>query len=60
MKTIILALALSLGVTSAIAEVEKKRVCIMQKDAKTNKEKQVCKDVKQHKKLEGTKVPDKI
>jgi hypothetical protein len=58
MKTIVLALALSLGATSVMAEVEKKRVCIMQKDPKTNKEKEVCKDVKQHKKLEGTKVPN--
>jgi hypothetical protein len=58
MKTIILALALSLNVTFVMAEVEKKRVCIMQKDPKTNKEKEVCKYVKQHKKLEGTKVPN--
>lgn len=41
------------------AEAEKKKVCVMQKDPKTNKEKEVCKDVKQHKKLEGTKVPEK-
>jgi hypothetical protein len=59
MKTVLLAIVLALGVTSAIAEVEKKKVCVMQKDPKTNKEKEVCKDVKQHKKLEGTKVPDK-
>jgi hypothetical protein len=43
----------------AHAEAEKKKVCVMQKDPKTNKEKEVCKDVKQHKKLEGTKVPEK-
>jgi hypothetical protein len=59
MKTVLLALALALGFTSAIAEPEKKKVCVMQKDPKTNKEKEVCKDVKQHKKLEGTKVPEK-
>jgi hypothetical protein len=59
MKTVLLALVLAFGVTSAIAEVEKKKVCVMQKDPKTNKEKEVCKDVKQHKKLEGTKVPEK-
>lgn len=59
MKTILLALALTFGVTSAMAEAEKKKVCVMQKDPKTNKEKEVCKDVKQHKKLEGTKVPEK-
>lgn len=44
---------------NAYAEAEKKKVCVMQKDPKTNKEKEVCKDVKQHKKLEGTKVPEK-
>lgn len=38
---------------------ETKRVCVMQKDAKTGKEKEVCKNVKIHKKYEGTKVPDK-
>lgn len=41
------------------AEPETKRVCVMQKDAKTGKEKEVCKTVKIHKKLEGTKVPEK-
>lgn len=38
---------------------ETKRVCIMQKDSKTQKEKEVCKVVKVHRKLEGTKVPEK-
>lgn len=38
---------------------ETKKVCVDQTDAKTKKVKQVCKDVKVHKKLEGTKVPDK-
>jgi hypothetical protein len=38
---------------------ETKKVCVEQTDAKTKKPKQVCKDVKVHKKLEGTKVPDK-
>ncbi len=38
---------------------ETKRVCTEQIDAKTKKPKQVCKEVKIHKKLEGTKVPDK-
>ena len=31
----------------------------MQKDAKTGKEKEVCKTIKVHKKLDGTKVPEK-
>ena len=41
------------------APVQTKKVCVEQKDAKTGKMKEVCKDVKQHKKLEGTKVPEK-
>jgi len=43
---------------NAIA-AETKKVCVEQKDAKTGKMKEVCKDVVQHKKLEGTKVPEK-
>ena len=39
------------------AETEK--VCIDVKDAKTGKVKQECKLMKKHKKLEGTKVPEK-
>ena len=38
---------------------ETKKVCVTQKDQKTGKEKEVCKNVKVHKKLEGTKVPEK-
>lgn len=38
---------------------ETKRVCVEQTDAKTKKPKEVCREVKVHKKLEGTKVPDK-
>lgn len=37
---------------------EIKKVCRMEKD-KTGKEKEVCREVKVHKKLEGTKVPPK-
>ena len=43
----------------AFAETETKKVCVDQKDAKTGKTKEVCKEVKQHKKLDGTKIPDK-
>jgi hypothetical protein len=38
---------------------ETKKACVMQKDQKTGKEKEVCKEIKVHKKLEGTKVPEK-
>lgn len=58
MNKIILALVLSMFGASVFA-AEAKKVCIEQTDAKTKKAKQVCKEVKVHKKLEGTKVPDK-
>jgi len=38
---------------------ETKKSCVMQKDQKTGKEKEVCKEIKVHKKLDGTKVPEK-
>jgi hypothetical protein len=57
MKSIIIALALTFSMP-VLAEAETKRVCIEQKDAKTGKMKEVCKNVKVHKKLEGTKVPE--
>lgn len=56
MKTILAAL-LALTVSLSLAQ-EIKKVCNVQKDAK-GKEVKVCKDVKIHKKLEGTKVPTK-
>ena len=68
MKTLILSLALLFGVTtSGYAGAEKTKVCVDVKDKagkvvndpKTNKPKQSCKEMKVHKKLEGTKVPEK-
>jgi hypothetical protein len=57
---ITLALVLSLLAPAAVfAAAETKRVCVEQVDAKTKKPKEVCKQVKVHKKLEGTKVPEK-
>jgi hypothetical protein len=38
---------------------EEKKVCVKEYDNKTKKEKEVCKTIKVHKKLEGTKIPDK-
>jgi hypothetical protein len=56
----ILAMMIGLFATTAVyAEAETKKVCVKQKDAKTGKDKEVCKTVKVHKKLEGTKIPDK-
>jgi hypothetical protein len=71
MKNIIfvagLALALAMPVQAANTEAPKtKRVCVDVKDKagqpvknKDGSTKQNCRDVKQHKKHEGTKVPDK-
>lgn len=41
-----------------IHAAETKKVCHAEKD-KTGKEKQVCREVRVHKKLDGTKVPPK-
>lgn len=68
MKKLILALSLVLGsqlVIASEAAKETKRICVdVMKDGKPVKDakgnvKQNCKEVKQHKKLEGTKVPEK-
>ena len=58
MKKILFASLMALSMLSygvAQAEPETKKACV--KDAKTGKE--VCKTIKVHKKLEGTKVPEK-
>jgi hypothetical protein len=69
MKSLLIALALALGSQFVHAEEPKKetkRVCVdvkkdgkEVKDPKTGKTKQTCKEVKQHKKLEGHEVPVK-
>lgn len=45
--------------TNAAFAAEEKKVCVKEYDNKTKKEKEVCKTIKVHKKLEGTKIPDK-
>lgn len=55
MKKVIALLTLSLLANFALADGQTKKVC--KEDAKTKK--QVCKEVKIHKKLDGTKVPPK-
>jgi hypothetical protein len=57
MKSLIIALALTFTLP-AFAAPETKRACITTKDAKTGKDKEVCKNVKVHKKLDGTPVPE--
>jgi hypothetical protein len=54
MKTLLTIIAVVFA-TSTVAAGETKRVC--RTDPKTNKE--VCKNIKVHKKVEGTKVPEK-
>jgi hypothetical protein len=44
--------------TAVYAEAETKKACVKQMDPKTKKEKEVCKTIKVHKKLEGTAIPD--
>lgn len=70
MEKILLVLALAISSELGVASEpprETKRICVDVKDkegkpvvdAKTGKVKQNCKEVKQHKKLEGTDVPVK-
>jgi hypothetical protein len=56
----LLALMVGLFATTAVyAEAETKKACVKQTDPKTKKEKEVCKTIKVHKKLEGTEIPPK-
>ena len=57
MKQLLIVLALVLAVP-AFAGGEQKKVCETKVDPKTKKEKEVCKTIKVHKKVEGEKVPD--
>jgi len=53
-----LTVLLSVVLVFQIHAAETKKICNAQKDRK-GKEVQVCRDVKVHKKLDGTKVPPK-
>jgi hypothetical protein len=66
MKSLLLALIVSIASLTAFAEAETKKVCHDKTDAKGNVVKkadgsavQNCKNVKIHKKLEGTDIPVK-
>jgi hypothetical protein len=66
MKSLFIALIVSIASLSVFAEAEVKKVCHDKTDAKGNVVKkadgsavQACKDVKVHKKLEGTDIPVK-
>lgn len=56
MKKLLAVLLVALAPVAFAAET--KKVCVKEMDAKTKKEKEVCKTVKVHKKLEGTKIED--
>ena len=55
----LLALAVATMMSFGVMAAEKEKVCIDVKDAKTGKVTQQCKEIKKHKKLEGTEVPKK-
>jgi hypothetical protein len=66
MKSLIVSIIVSIASLSAFAEAETKRVCHDKTDTKGNVVKkadgsvvQNCKNVKVHKKLEGTDIPAK-
>lgn len=64
MKKVLVALLLVIGIAAVswnnpAFATETKRVCVEQVDQKTKATKQVCREVKLHKKLEGTPVPPK-
>lgn len=55
MKKLIIALTVAALTGTVYAETETKKVCVTQKDQKTGKDKEVCKTIKIHKKLEPAK-----
>ena len=56
--TLLIAVAFTNVVVAADlpSKPETKKACVTQKDAKTGKEKEVCKTIKVHKKHEGTTI----
>jgi len=59
MKYILAALIALFATSYVAAEPETKRVCEVQKDSQ-GKEKEVCKTIKVHKKLEGAQKPSEV
>jgi hypothetical protein len=54
--TLLLTAVFAMPILAAEEAPKTKKACVMQKDAKTGKEKEVCKTIKVHKKHEGTAV----
>lgn len=64
MKNLFYSLFLTAGllltnISFAESQAQTKRVCVEQTDPKTGKLKEVCRTITVHKKLDGTKVPEK-
>jgi hypothetical protein len=57
MKSLLLAVIVSIASLNAFAAAETKKVC--HDEIKNGKTSQVCKTIKVHKKLEGTDIPEK-
>jgi hypothetical protein len=55
----IFALAIALFLATSVYAAEENKVCFKEFDNKAKKEKEVCKTIKVHKKLDGTKIPEK-
>jgi len=55
----VLALVIATMMSFGVMAAEKEKACIDVKDPKTGKVTQQCKEIKKHKKLEGTEVPKK-
>lgn len=53
-----IALMIGISALTSVYATETKKVCVKEMDAKTKKEREVCKTIKVHKKLEGTKIED--
>lgn len=54
MKTLVTVALVGVFALASVQAAETKKVCVKQLDAKTKKEKEVCKTIKIHKKLEVT------
>lgn len=58
-KVLALTIAAMMSMSVMANEVKKEKACVENKDPKTGKVTMQCKEIKKHKKLEGTEVPKK-
>ena len=59
MKQLLITVMMAAFAVSSVQAAETKKECVKQTDPKTKKEKEVCKTIKVHKKLDGTAIPSK-